>query len=159
MVNLKIKHSVGSRKTKCLLLNFSICILCVFFLHSCEDALITIDVDCSQCYYPKPDSADLVISLTYNKDFKKIPITVFRGDIESMDVEYVDTVSSSIYYLFVPVDKEYSVRAEYNFSDGRKVFAVDGTKIKTKRVIEECGDECWIIRDDGINVELKYTDF
>jgi len=127
------------------------------FLISCNEKVFTIDVNCDQCYSPKPDSIDLVIHWTKNTDFPEIQALLYKGYIDSG--ELIDT-----FYLFgnpariyVKAEENYSVKALYESGD-RKVYVIDGTKQKLKRVGEGiCDDyECWVIENDELDVKLRY---
>ena len=134
----------------------SVLLLCF----SCGEKILTGDVDCAECYREKPDSADLEISLTFNDEFTEVPLVVYRGDVEDNNIEYLDTAYESPYYLYVPVDKKYSVKAEYKKSDAI-LYAVDGTKLKVLLVTDACDAECYVIENETMNAEIKkeFSDF
>jgi hypothetical protein len=121
---------------------------------SCGEKIFTADVNCSECYTPKPDSVDLVVDLTINDEFKAVPLVIYRGDVEENQIDYVDTAYSSPYYLSVKVGTKYSVKAKYKRSD-RTLFAVDGTKIKVLLVTGTCSEDCYVIRNDRVNLEIR----
>src|SRR4030042_140602 len=116
---------------------------------SCREGLLSTDVECSECYYPEPDSADLVIYLTINEKFPEVPLIVYKGNIEDDQIEYIDTAFSTPYYLWVPVNKKYSVKAEYKKGNAT-LFVVDGTKLKTSLVEDECDGECYVIKNEHL---------
>lgn len=124
-------------------------------VNACSEKIFTAGVNCEECYREKPDSADLVIELTINDNYDFIPLTVYKNEVENNEVEWVDTAYESPFYLLVPVNKYFSVAAEYINNDG-KIIAIDGTKIRIKRVSGECDEDCWIIEGDDLNVKLKY---
>ncbi len=130
-------------------------LLLVILMYSCNEKIFTTAVNCEECYQEKPDSADLVIELTFNDKYDAIPLTVYKDKVENDDIEWIDTAYGSPFYLLVPVDKYFSVAAEYN-ADSGKIIAIDGTKIRIKHVSGECDEDCWIIEDDDLNVKLKY---
>ena len=133
-------------------------LLIVFFIFltcSCSEKIFTEGVDCDECYRIKPDSAYLTINLTINDSYETIPLIVYRNEVEHKDTEYVDTAYESPYYLLVPVNKEYSVAAEYIKGSG-KIIAIDGTNIKIRHVSSECDEDCWIIEGDELDMGLKY---
>ena len=126
---------------------------------SCDEYLG--NVNCGECDENEPDSADLIIELTDNFG-SGIPIVIYNGRIEEDSIEWIDTAYSSTYYLYVAVDRYYSVRAEYTIGNtgNKKIIAVDGDWIKSKHVSsEDCGYECWIITRGNLKAELKYEDF
>lgn len=129
-------------------------LICFFWVfNSCEKNRGII-VDCDECYYDEPDSGDLIVYLTFNSENTRIPLTVYKGQVDDEWIEYVDTAISSPYYLYVALDEYYSVEAEYK-SGNRTIYAVDGDKIKSRFVTETCEYDCWIISGGVIDVELK----
>jgi hypothetical protein len=123
-------------------------------LTSCEEKLYYGTVDCSECYQIKPDSADLIVNLTANGIYRAVPLTFYRGNIETGQVEYVDTAYTSPYYLWVAVNRYYSVKAEYARGN-TVIYAVDGTEIEVLKVPDACDKECYIIRHESLDVELN----
>jgi hypothetical protein len=111
-------------------------------------------VDCAECYSVEPDSGDLIIYLTINSENPRVPLTIFKDQVDDEWIEYIDTAVSSPYYLYVDLNEYYSVKAEYNSGD-RIIYAVDGDKIKTRFVTESCEYDCWVISGGIINVKLK----
>jgi hypothetical protein len=110
--------------------------------------------DCSTCYQDKPDWGPLQVYVTINDQNPSVPLVIYRGDIEDNDIEYIDTAHSSSYTVEVPVDKYYSVTAEYK--DGsRIIFAVDGDKLKLDKNTTDCDEECYYFRGGYIDVRLN----
>jgi hypothetical protein len=121
---------------------------------SCEEYLGS-SVDCSQCYWDKPDSADLIIHLTIDSNHPAIPIVVYRENVEDRIVDWVDTARETPYYLFSAVNQFYSVTAEYRV-DGKTIVAIDGDEIKAKHVSDACDYACWIVTGGILEAELKF---
>ena len=133
------------------------CIFAFFLMvGACNEYLGPI-VDCDECFNSEPDSADLVIYVTLNNEHPEVPIVVYRETMEGNQVDWVDTVRKSPYYLWSDVDQYYSVTAEYSVGDG-KIIAVDGDRMKVKHVRESCDFDCWIIKGGYLKVELKFDD-
>ncbi|MBN2274126.1 MAG: hypothetical protein JXR41_15570 [Bacteroidales bacterium] len=139
-----------------LLLVFLSCI--AFLIPACDEKIMTGSVDCSECYQEKPDSFRLNVYLTFNDSIDEIPLVLFNGNYEDKDIDYIDTAwaeNGNPYWVYVKVDKEYSVVAEYRFS-GKSIYAVDGTRLKAKHVSEDvCYPDCWVIVDNTLELELK----
>jgi hypothetical protein len=127
---------------------------------SCDEKIFTGDVDCNECYAEKPEGVYLEIEVTLRAEFPEVPIVVYLGDIEEDQVEWIDTVYESPYYLYVEADRKYSVKAEYAREDAT-LYAVDGTKPKILRVTEACEFECYVIVDEMLDVTVKndFLDF
>jgi hypothetical protein len=129
-------------------------VFCFFGLfNSCEKNR-GITVDCDECYYEEPDSGDLIVYLTFNSENTRIPLTIYKDQVDDEWIEYIDTAISSPYYLYVALDEYYSVVAEYKSGD-KTIYAVDGDKIKSKFVTETCEFDCWIISGGVVDAELK----
>jgi hypothetical protein len=128
-------------------------IFIIGLLISC-DKYNGLTVDCSECYSVEPDSGDLIVYLTIDNKNPRVPLTIFKDQVDDERIEYTDTAFSSPYYLYVKLNEYYSVKAEY-ISGDRTIYAVDGDKIKTKFVAETCEIDCWVITGGILNAELK----
>jgi hypothetical protein len=127
----------------------------MIILTGCDEKVFTGDVDCDECYSDKPVKADLMINLTVNNQYRQVPVTVYEGDIEDGHVVVSDTVDYSPYYVYVPVDRKYSVKAEYK-KDNVIVYAIDGTKLKIKSVSDACDDgKCYIIENEELDATIR----
>jgi hypothetical protein len=120
---------------------------------SCNEYL-GLNVDCDDCWGFRPDSADLIINLTINSSHPEVPIVLYRGNIESGQVDYLDTARETPYTLYSAIDQYYSVTAEYKV-DGKTILAVDGDVMKAKDATASCEFECWIVTDGEFRVDLK----
>jgi len=134
---------------------FVIILFLMSLMYACSEKIFTADVNCEECYQEKPDSAYLIIELTINDIYDSVPLTVYKDEVENNEVEWIDTAYANPFYLLVPVNKDFSVAAEYNDNKG-KIIAIDGTKIKIKHVSSECDEDCWVIEEDDLDVKLKY---
>lgn len=122
---------------------------------ACQEYLGPV-VDCDdECYYPKPDSADLFIHLTIDENHPEVPLVLYRGNFEDKVLDWADTVSESPIILYSKVGQYYSVSAEYKV-DGKTIMAIDGDVMKPKHVSESCDYECWVVTGEHLKVELKY---
>ncbi len=128
----------------------------IICLASCEKPNPTNcdDYDFSDCLLEEPDWEFIYIKVTINDLNPYVPIVIYRGNIESNDIEWVDTAWSSDYSIDVPLDKYYSVSAEYKLST-YKVLAIDGNEVKKVKT-NVCDEVCWYIRGKDFDVELKY---
>jgi hypothetical protein len=130
-------------------------VITVTFLYTGCDGNGFQSVDCDECYTPEPDSADLYVRVTINKENPAVPLEIYKGKVEENVLEWIDTTSSSSYYLYVKTNEYYSVIAKYK-SGTRTIFAIDGEKIKTQKVSDVCDNDCWIIKGGKLDVSLKY---
>ena len=126
----------------------------IAFAGSCEEYLGS-SVDCSECFWDKPDSADLIIHLTLDRNHPEVPIVVYRGNVEGRIVDWVDTARETPYYLYSALNQFYSVAAEYKV-DGKTIVAIDGDELKAKHVSGACDYDCWIVTGGILKAELKF---
>ena len=130
-------------------------LLFLLMLIACEKEFHSNAVDCSCCYTEEPEYDDLVITLTINDENLRVPIKVYEGDLEGDREIYRDTVDTTKTWVYVELNKKYTVTAEY-ISDGKIITAVDNDKIKTRYETESCDESCWAIIGGYIDVRLKY---
>jgi len=128
-------------------------------LWACDEKIFTGSVDCSECYQDKPDKYFLAVYLTFNDSIREIPLKLYKGDIENDDILGYDTARAydDKPYLFiddVDVDRDYSMSAEYRFT-GKTFLVVDGTHPKAMAVTEVCDQQCWVIDDNVMELEIK----
>jgi hypothetical protein len=128
--------------------------LLILLCGSCKEKIYTGDVNCEECYYDKPENADLIIDLTINSQYPQVPIVVYRGNIEDNKVIYVDTAYYTPFYVNVSVDRDYSVKAEYKKGD-KTLYAIDGTKLKVMMVSDACDASCYVIEDESLDARIK----
>jgi hypothetical protein len=129
-------------------------ILLGFLTGSCNEKLYTGDVNCDECYTDKPESADLVIDVTLNNQYYQVPIVVYKGDVEENVVVAVDTADYTPFYVLVPVDEKYAVKAEYKKGES-VLYVIDGTKIKLRSVTDACDEPCYIIEGETMDARIK----
>ncbi len=132
-----------------------VAIIVVSFLiaFSCENTG-SVGVNCNECYFPEPDSADLLVYLTINIANPYVPIKIYRGKVEENQLDWTDTVYSKEYRLYSAVNQYYSIEATYK--DGTKrIIAVDGDKISTSLVTDVCDNDCWVLKGGVLDVRLK----
>ena len=127
---------------------------------SCKEKLFTGDVNCSDCYTPKPDSAYMTIKFTINEDYKEVPFVLYRGDFEDNQVDWIDTSHTATKDVWVRTDQQYSVKAKYRKGD-KILYAIDGGKVKVLLVTDACDQECYVIKDETLNLEIRdiFQDF
>lgn len=121
---------------------------------SCQQDLFVFDVNCDECSFQKPDSADLIVDITINEENPFVPLVFYKGDVEDGIIEWIDTARSEILYLYSPVDEFYSIKAFYK-KGSQTIIAVDGDKLKTSRVSDVCDYDCWIVQGGTLDIRLK----
>jgi len=121
---------------------------------SCDENFDFLEVDCSECYRIKPDTGELIIHVTINDENPDVPIAIYRDRIESGRIRIRDTVSEKTVYIEVPLNHYYSVEAKYKTGND-SIVAVDGDRIKTHRVTDQCDTICWIIKGGKYDLKLK----
>jgi hypothetical protein len=137
---------------------FILCTLLLLLVHAGCDEYIGGSVNCDECYDMEPDSADLIIDLTFNANIWAVPLVIYNGRMEEDSVEWVDTAYTTPYNLYVAVDRYYSVAAKYKIGD-KRIIAIDGNKILVKHVSSDvCGYDCYVVTKGTLDVRLKYED-
>lgn len=111
-------------------------------------------VDCAECYQPKPDWGRLNATLTINAENSFVPLVVYIGNIEDNNIEWIDTSYSTNYWVEVPVDKYYSISAEYKSGD-KTIFAVDGDDFKVKYTDSDCDLPCYYFTGGYYDLQLR----
>jgi hypothetical protein len=129
-------------------------VLLLFLTASCDEKLYTGDVDCEECYTEMPQDADLVIDLTLNSRYWKVPVTVYKGDVENNIIVASDTAYDTPFYVYVPVNNKYSVKVEYKKNDA-VLYIIDGTKLKVKSVSDACDESCYVIEGEYLDARIK----
>jgi hypothetical protein len=140
---------------RCIILFFA----CLVFI-SCKEKLFTGDVNCADCYTPKPDSALMKFRFTINNDYKEVPFVLYRGDFEDNQIDWIDTANEASWQVMVKTDQEYSIKAKYKKGD-KTLYAIDGGKVKVLLVTDACDQDCYVIKDETLNLEIRdiFEDF
>jgi hypothetical protein len=133
--------------------SFIIAVL-VVIASACDEKIFTGNIDCNDCDIVKPEMADLVVDLTISNKYPAVPVVIYEGDAEKNDIVFTDTAFATPYYLYVPVNQKYSVRAEYRDGD-QVIFAIDGTNLKVLSVTDACDARCYVIENENMDVRLK----
>jgi hypothetical protein len=136
------------------IIKIGIILLGILIAFACNEYL-GLTVDCDECYYPEPDSADLTIYLTIDENHPEVPIILYRGDVEDGQEDWIDTARETPYRLYSAVDQFYSVTAEYKVN-GKTIIVIDGDELKPKHVSDACDYECWVVTGGVLNAELKF---
>lgn len=129
-------------------------LLIILVIIACDKEFVFHEVDCSNCYPFRPENSELIIKVTINNENQAVPIEIYRDKIESGRLRLQDTVTKNKVYIEVPLNHYYSVIAKYKVGND-SVFAVDGDRIKTQRVTDQCDTTCWIITGGKYDVRLK----
>jgi hypothetical protein len=112
------------------------------------------EFNCFNCYQTKPEWVQLNVTLTLNGQNPSVPLTIYIGDFEDNNIDWVDTAYASSYWVDVKPDRYYSVKAEYK--DGSAtVYAIDGDKIKLRKNSTDCDAPCYYQVGGYIDVRLR----
>lgn len=131
-------------------------IIVLFILaFSCQEGETSFDVDCAQCESVEPDSFNLSVDLTINNLYDTVYLEFYKGRVESGTPSWEGEVTTPLFFHLVPVGEYYSVKATYK-NDGKTIIAIDGDKMVSRYIIDACDNDCWIVRGNLLNVELKY---
>ncbi|MBN2813565.1 MAG: hypothetical protein JXQ80_05770 [Bacteroidales bacterium] len=127
---------------------------------ACNEKIYTGDVNCDECYTEKPEKADLVLEVTLNNIFTVVPIEVFEGEVEDNQLVYSDTAYASPFFVYVPANKKYTVKATYR-KDEKTLHVINTTKLKVLLVTDACDENCYVIENENVDVQIKdeFKDF
>ena len=122
-------------------------------LFSCEEVVI---INCSECFVDEPDETYLEIKLDVIAP--GVIVSIFTGNLED-NIKFASykTYSKNSYYK-VPLNKSYTVTAEYIIS-GVSYIAVNKVKPRVTFSEEQCTDPCYYVYDRSVNLKLKDVDF
>lgn len=135
--------------------------------YSCEEKLITFNIDCDECYTDQPELAELKVEISkeYINDSIGLPYAVYEGELEQNKIVFVDTIKVTdtldynVFYLYFDLDKYYSIKMNYLTKDNKWFMVVDGCKPKVKHVYEECYEPCWVTVDNDIDLTVSYPSY
>ena len=110
--------------------------------------------DCFNCYEVKPQWVQLNVTLTINGENPFVPLTIYVGDFDENNIDWVDTPYSTPYWLDVAPDRYYTVKAKYR--DGATtVYAIDGDNIKLRKNNGDCDVPCYYQAGGYVDVRLR----
>jgi hypothetical protein len=133
-------------------------LLIIFF--SCEDpTCYTCDengwfLQCKECTQEEPLKATINIKLTRTEG--TVLIIVYEGELEDGVVYRSFEIGSSEYSFTVPLNKKFTITAEYQIN-GNTYISVDTATPRVKYVEDQCNDPCYFVYDRKIDLRLKYT--
>ncbi len=146
-----MKLSVKRLTTKLLLAAFLLVLSGKFT--ACETEDWVLEVNCSDCYGYKPDSANLIIYVSIDAENDSVPLTFYRGNYEEGKIDWQDTATTDEFYLYSKVNSTYTVRAKYH-SGAKVIEAFDEDKMTYYNADEECGSPCYIIKGGIFDLRL-----
>jgi hypothetical protein len=96
----------------------------------------------------------MTIKFTINKDFKEVPFILYRGDFEDNQIDWIDTSHTATKDIWVRTDQKYSVKAKYRKGD-KTLYVIDGGKVKVLLVTGACDQDCYVIKDEALNLQIR----
>ena len=121
-------------------------------LSTCEPGYLYLS--CDDCWEVEPTEGILAIDLSPLRVGDSIPVTVYKGKLESGTVFLQDTIVKDYFDVWVPVDNFYTAVAEYKV-DGTIIRVVDGDRVSTYLDETNCSTSCWRARDGKADCTLK----
>ncbi len=113
-------------------------------------------LDCSECYTEEPEVAEINVKLTINQTNRRVPVRVYEGRIEEEILILEDTVLTDTWSAILPVNRYYTVTADYRGHSVYYITAIDGAFLRTEKIRTRCDRPCWVVRGNSFNVQLKY---
>ncbi len=127
-------------------------LISISILNSCE--LGNLNLSCSNCYDIKPTEGLLSIELSPLHAGDSIPITIYKGKLESGSIFLRDTTGKDYLDVWVPIDEFYTVQAEYQV-DSTLIRAIDGDRVSVYLDKTNCSAACWRARDGKVDCKLR----
>ena len=121
-------------------------------MNSCE--IDSLNLSCDNCYDIKPTEGILSIDVSLLKYGDSIPVSVYKGKLESGTIYLQDTITKDYLDIWVPVDNFYTVVAEYKV-DSTLIRAVDGDRVSIYLDESNCSVACWRARDGKVDCRLR----
>ena len=127
---------------------------------SCEDPTCYICdengwlLKCSDCSQEEPVSAILNVKLTNIEG--TVLVTMYEGEMEDGLVYKSVEAGGPGYSFTVPLNKKYTVTAEY-LINSITYISVDALTPRVKYVEDQCEEPCYFVYDRKVDLRLKYT--
>jgi hypothetical protein len=134
-----------------------LCISTALFIFSCQDKIFTGTVNCDECYSEKPDSVQLILHITLNKQFTSVPVVLYHGDIDvGTLIDTFDCFKDPVDDIWVKANSRYSAKAIYGTLKDT-IMVVDGTtNQQLKKVSGQCDVDCWVIEGNELQLKLAF---
>lgn len=121
-------------------------------LFSCETPLY---VDCEECYTDQP--VDCTVEILLGSDYgaqQRVDVVIYFGKME--DGVIIDSYQASYSTTFrALINNEYTIVAT-TITNGKEYRAVNSVKPEYQLIEGMCEENCYIIRDNVVNMQLKY---
>ena len=123
---------------------------------SCEYMEI---VNCSECYSEPPSETYIYVKINDKyTNHESVEIKIFDGDYEDGILHYSFYLrSSSDTPIMLSIDKKYTFTATFNV-DGKSYIVFDNVSPTIEYSSNGCESPCYYIKDDQVNLKLKYTE-
>jgi hypothetical protein len=107
----------------------------------------------ASCRHAKPDTGYMVVQCTIDKTFRRVPITIFRGDYELGNVALRDTLTTRETEYEMPVSKRFTVMAFYPI--GRDtILVLDSAELRVFSD-EYLDATCYRVATQTVDVRLR----
>jgi len=118
---------------------------------ACEDSSTDTEPAPSDCVRNEPEFGSVFVEVTIDGDHQEVPIRIFEGNFEDDVVVITDTLSTDEAEFELPVERDYSVAAEYQ-DGGETVLAIDGGRLSISHTDYEDA-RCWDV--DNLRLDAK----
>ena len=120
---------------------------------ACEPEDWMLEINCSDCYGFKPDSANLIVYLTINAENDSVPLSFYLCDYADGVIDWQDTATTDEFFLYSKMNSRYTVRASYRSGD-RIIEAFDSAKMTLYNATAECGSPCYVVKGGIYDLRL-----
>jgi hypothetical protein len=125
----------------------------VIVLDACSDENTDLPFAPSGCDDQKPTTGPYEVVVTLDVEFPRIPIEIYKGEIEDNDLAVVDTLTELTKIYDLLVDTKYSAIAIYVI--GIDTVAVIGATQTTSEGTEYRDKTCWSVNKGVADLQLR----
>ena len=137
-------------------ITFLFIIVNMLIMVSCSNKTVGEDYYCVDCISEEPDTAQLIVKVSYQQDKDSIKLLVYNNKFSldtKLDTILNDTIAKDVLKFYVKVNEYYSAEAIY-YVGGKEIHAIDGGWFETKK-IEGCQNTCWKLIGGDYDLRLK----
>jgi hypothetical protein len=138
-------------KSKIRILAGTFLFISLMIVFSCRDFLTI--VNCSDCTSDEPPTAKVVMNFSPN--YYNINVNIYDGNLEDSILYWSISSSSTQLSTSLPLNKTYSISAQYNTVGGSTYFVINSITPRVRYVTDQCNEPCYVVYDNTVNLRLK----
>ncbi len=130
-------------------------LLTLAFCFSCEKTFPGM-ILCSDCLDKEPLLANLELKLSPDYSFRSIDIEIYEGNLEDSVLNRTYSTSASLFKIFIPINKKYTIVAKYYLPDDY-FFVINSVTPTAKYNEVQCEKPCYYVTDRVVDLRLKHV--